>query len=105
MEAMDGNEALRAIRQQRQAIDLVLLDVTVPGAPSREVLAEIRRVSPKTKVVVTSAYGQKMIDSTFPAMQLDFFLRKPYQLADLESLLRSLVAAATSDTEAISRAQ
>jgi two-component system, cell cycle sensor histidine kinase and response regulator CckA len=105
IEATDGNEALKAIRQQKQAIDLVLLDVTVPGAPSGEVLAEIRRISPKTKVVVTSAYGQKIIDATFPAMQLDFFLRKPYQLADLESLLRRLVSVQTRDSTAISRAQ
>jgi nitrogen-specific signal transduction histidine kinase/CheY-like chemotaxis protein len=105
MEATDGNEALRAIREQKQAIDLVLLDVTVPGAPSGEVFAEIRRISPNTKVVVTSAYGQKMIDATFPAMQLDFFLRKPYQLADLESLLRSLVSAETREAQAISGAQ
>jgi len=105
IEAMDGNQALRAIRQQKQAIDLVLLDVTVPGAPSGEVLAEIRRISPKTKVVVTSAYGQKIVDATFPAMQLDFFLRKPYQLADLESLLRRLVSTNTSDGKAVSKAQ
>ena len=97
VEAADGTEALRVVREQKQAIDLVLLDVTVPGAPSGEVFAEIRRISPKTKVVVTSAYGQKMIDAAFPTRQLDSFLRKPYQLADLESLLRSLVSAETID--------
>ena len=69
LEAADGTEALRVVRERKEAIDLVLLDVTIPGAPSREVLAEIRRVAPKAKVIVTSAYGQSMVDATFPGME------------------------------------
>jgi hypothetical protein len=56
---------------------VVLLDVTIPGASSREVLAEVRRALPRVKVVVTSAYGQNTVDATFPGMEIDFFLVSP----------------------------
>jgi DNA-binding response OmpR family regulator len=91
LEAADGTEAITVIRDRKDALDVVLLDVTIPGAPSREVLAEIRRVAPKVKVIVTSAYGQSTVDATFPGMETNFFLRKPYQLTDLVGAVRSLL--------------
>jgi CheY-like chemotaxis protein len=88
VEAADGTAAITAIREHKDTICVVLLDITLPGIPSREVLAEIRRVRPKTKVIVTSAYGADRVEQSFPGMEIDFFVRKPYQFADLISQVR-----------------
>ena len=90
LEAPDGNAAIDLIRQHKNAIALLLLDITLPGAPSREVYAEARRARPDMKVVVTSAYGQSAVDASFPGLEVDAFVRKPYQLANLVQLIRNL---------------
>ena len=92
IEAEDGTAALARLREPGDHIGLVLLDITLPGAPSREVFAEARRRRPDMKVVLTSAYGQKTVDESFPGMEIDAFIRKPYQLAELISLIRKLAS-------------
>lgn len=49
-EAADGLSAIAAVKRHKP--DLLLLDVSMPHAGGVEVLLEVRRWSPKTKVVV-----------------------------------------------------
>ncbi|HKE24496.1 MAG TPA: PAS domain S-box protein [Bryobacteraceae bacterium] len=93
LEAPDGNTAISLIRQHKSAIALLLLDITLPGAPSREVYAEARRARPDMKIVITSAYGQSAVDASFPGQAVDAFLRKPYQLGNLIEVVRDLTCA------------
>ena len=55
IEAADGSAALDVIRADRH-IDVLLLDISLPGASSREVFEEASRLGPDMKVIVTSAY-------------------------------------------------
>ena len=73
-------------------IDLILLDLTIPGASSREVVAEAARVRPDIRVILTSAYSQEMTKSTVSAPQVHSFIRKPFQLVDLVKTLQNALA-------------
>jgi PAS domain S-box-containing protein len=86
LEAEDGTTAIAAIRGDR-AIDVLLLDVTIPGAPSREVLAEAKRLRPAMRVIVASAYGKEFAAASLQA-EVEGFIRKPYSLRDLVGLVR-----------------
>jgi two-component system, cell cycle sensor histidine kinase and response regulator CckA len=90
MEAANGTAALSLLREHNDTIAVVLLDITLPGAPSHEVLAEARRLRPDIKVIVTSAYGPQKVDECFPGMEIDAFIRKPYLMTDLVTLVRRL---------------
>ena len=92
IQAGDGTQAIDRIREHGQQIGLVLLDITLPGASSRDVLTAARERRPDMKIILTSAYGQKTVDETFHDMGVDAFIRKPYQLADLVTLVRKLVS-------------
>jgi PAS domain S-box-containing protein len=87
VEAEDGTEALASIREHKGDIALVLLDVTLPGAPSHEIWTEARRAREDVKTIVISAYGQDTVDAAFPGMRIDAFLRKPYSFMELLSLM------------------
>jgi len=52
--------AIDLLREHSGKIHLVLLDLTIPGASSQEVLAEAARVRPDLKVIVTSAYSEEV---------------------------------------------
>lgn len=56
-EAVDSREAVRWLTEK--AWDLVLLDINLPGRDGLEVLAEVRRRSPKTPVLVLTAYPEE----------------------------------------------
>jgi DNA-binding response OmpR family regulator len=54
-EAEDGDQALEALR--REPADLVVLDMLMPTKDGIEVLIEIRKAWPKTRVLTISAGG------------------------------------------------
>ena len=90
-EVADGSSAIDLLRANGGNIDLILLDMTIPGAPSSEVVAEAAKVRPDIKVVLTSAYNQEMIATSMTAPQIHSFIRKPFQFEDLlKTLLNSL---------------
>ena len=89
LEAADGTSAIDLLRANGARIDVVLLDMTIPGASSREVVAEAANVRPNIKVILTSAYSQEMIEGSMRAPQIRSFIRKPFQLGELLKMLRS----------------
>jgi PAS domain S-box-containing protein len=93
IEAGDGRAAIDLIRNRDRAIDVILLDMTIPGASSQEVFAEAQRVRPEAKVIVTTAYGREAAGASLEDPQVKGFIRKPYQFADLVQVLKSALAA------------
>jgi CheY-like chemotaxis protein len=87
IQARDGSAAIDLVRSHKVDIDGILLDVTLPGASSRAVFEEARRLRPKVKPIVTSAYNEKMAMTSIEAPQGGRFIRKPYQIDDLVRLL------------------
>jgi PAS domain S-box-containing protein len=87
MEASDGSTARDLIRAHKDDLDAVLLDVTLPGTSSWEVLQEARSVRPDLKVVVTSAYSKETVDASFSGLRVHHFIRKPFHLDDMARLL------------------
>src|SRR6185369_5682999 len=59
IEADNGNGAVDLFQANAEAIDIVVLDMTLPGMHGREVLEELRRIQPEVKVITTSAYSQQ----------------------------------------------
>jgi PAS domain S-box-containing protein len=91
IEARDGSGALDVIRGQHDPIHVLLLDITLPGAPSREVLKEARRVRPGMRVIATSAYAA---DVTAQSLQgaTERFIRKPYKISDLVDSIQDVLS-------------
>jgi len=89
----NGEDAMKRIRQR--PVDLVLLDLRMPGVTGLDVLRSIREISPRVKVVLMTGYGT--IDSAVEAVKLGAadYLTKPFDLPRL----RQLLSAAREETE------
>jgi len=87
IEAIDGIAAVELFRANEPNIGLVLLDVTLPRMSGPEVFAELRRIRPNIKVIITTAYSQETTLPTVGGQQSWAFIRKPYQLHDLWNLI------------------
>ncbi len=81
--ATTGEEALELI--EREEIDLVLLDLMLPGMSGREVLREIRTRDPEQTVVVITAFSS--IESAIGAMRDGAFHYIPKPFKNEEVLL------------------
>jgi PAS domain S-box-containing protein len=88
-EAEDGSEAIELLRATGVEIDVLLLDVTIPGRPSHDVLAEAVLARPDVKVILTSAYSEEMVRETLNGSQFHGFVRKPFQLATVVLAVRN----------------
>lgn len=88
-EAADGSSAIDLLRTDGGKIDVVLLDMTIPGASSHDVIAEAVRVKPDIRVILTSAYSQEMVAGPMSVPQIRSFIRKPFQFVDLLNALRT----------------
>ncbi len=86
-EAGDGSDAIELMRTHKDDLRAVLLDVTLPGISSRDVLAEARRLRPDLKVVVTSAYSKEGVEASFAGLRFQEFIRKPFFLSEMVRLL------------------
>ena len=91
IEARDGGEALQIHEKADTPLDLVILDVKMPGLSGWEVLAALKSRAPALPVILTSGYTRE--DSTPPAnpARPDAYLPKPYDLAELTGEVRRLL--------------
>jgi PAS domain S-box-containing protein len=87
IQAADGSAAIDLIRRQKERIDVILLDMTIPGASSREVLLEAVKVWPDVRIIVTSAHSRETVTRSLDAPQIRGFVRKPFLIGDLVQLL------------------
>jgi CheY-like chemotaxis protein len=84
MEASDGEEAVRVFEGNLDAIDLVFLDMTMPGLSGLEALEQMRDVRPKIKALVASGYP--------PEIMTAHFLAKPYSPLELVRRIQEVLS-------------
>jgi PAS domain S-box-containing protein len=88
-EAADGSSAIDLLRAEGEKIDVMLLDMTTPGASSQEVVAQAANARPNIRVILTSAYGEETVADAIGAPQISHFIRKPFPIRELLKTIRS----------------
>ena len=85
---VSGEDAMKQMRQR--PVDLVLLDLRMPGITGIDVLRAIRDISPRVKVVLMTGYAT--IDTAVEAVKLGAidYLTKPFDLPRLRQLLATV---------------
>ena len=90
LEARDGTQAIRLISDHQGEIAVMLLDISLPGASSRDVFLKAQDLRPKMEIIVTSAHPRRAAESHLEGLQFTHFLRKPYSISHLAGLISSL---------------
>jgi DNA-binding NtrC family response regulator len=83
--ASNGQEALRLI--QDKDIDVVTLDLNMPGLSGIDVLKEIRKLKPTTEVIVITGYGTLTNAQEAIRFGAGDFISKPFNVADVISIV------------------
>jgi DNA-binding NtrC family response regulator len=92
VEAGDGQSALRAVEDAQRPIDVVLLDFRLPDSNDLGLLARLRVLLPKGRIIMMTAFGtQEMAQAARDLGAFDV-LSKPFEIADLQSLVHAATA-------------
>ncbi|MFP4213662.1 MAG: PAS domain S-box protein [Desulfohalobiaceae bacterium] len=90
--APDGETALEIYQSSNPNIDLVVLDLSMPGMGGRRCLQEILELDPGARVLLSSGYapGEDKGLQEYQERAVDF-LGKPFQLSQLAAKIRQLL--------------
>ena len=90
--ARSGEEALKAYRESKEGIDLVILDMIMPGMSGAETYTELKKMNRHTKVILSSGYS--MNDQALSVMEqgCDGFIQKPFNVPDLSRKIREVLS-------------
>ena len=87
--ARNGREAIE--RLEEGAVDLVLLDLTMPEMTGSEAYRVIRDRWPDTPVIFCSGYSPERISALVRAESDTAFIAKPFRIAEISSAIEQLV--------------
>jgi CheY-like chemotaxis protein len=88
--ADSGRRGVELLKSQPDAIDLVVLDLTMPEQSGEHTLEELRVVRGNVPVVITSGFQAEDASSLLQRPNVVGFLDKPHTMTGLEMLLASV---------------
>jgi CheY-like chemotaxis protein len=86
--AEDGEQALEIYQQERERIDLVILDLTMPKLSGWDTVRRLRELDPDVAVLFASGYSAEHMTESEREGVLGF-INKPYRPQELVSTVRA----------------
>jgi putative two-component system response regulator len=83
--ASDGQEALKCIHKEK--VDLVTLDLKMPGISGIDVLREIKKLHKDIEVIIITGYGTLTNAQEAIRFGAGDFISKPFNVADIIAII------------------
>ena len=90
LQASSGAEAVRKVKKH-EVIDIVLMDIRMPGMDGFEALKHIRKLNPDIDVAAVTAYGGASDREACLTAGFTDFIAKPFNNKELLSMLRRVI--------------
>jgi two-component system cell cycle sensor histidine kinase/response regulator CckA len=89
--ATDGEGALELYRKEQKRIDLVILDLVIPGMSGKKCYEEILKINPQAKILIVSGYsingpGQEAMEAGAKG-----FVGKPFDVSHMLTTVRHIL--------------
>ena len=98
VEAGDGASAIRAL-DEGELFDAVVLDYRLPDSNDLGLLATIRRRSPRTAVIMMTAFGTPEVTSGAIKLGAYRVVPKPFEMHDMAALVLQATATESRNRE------
>jgi CheY-like chemotaxis protein len=87
--ANDGREAVDLFKN-RNDINLVILDLTMPHMDGEQCFRELRQLNPEIKVIMSSGFSEHEVTQKIAGKGLAGFIQKPYKMSVLKNALKGI---------------
>lgn len=84
LEAYDGDQGLKLIKEYQSDYDVVILDLIMPKKDGLDVLLEMKKLNINKKVIVVTSYNSDEMIRKVSELNISYFMLKPFELVDLE---------------------
>jgi PAS domain S-box-containing protein len=91
LEAKSGQEAIDVYKQNQEQIDLVILDMIMPGMGGGEAFDKMKEINPKVNVLLFSGYSIEGRAQDIMDRGCKGFIQKPFSLEDLSQKIREIL--------------
>jgi PAS domain S-box-containing protein len=86
--APDGEMALKVYQEEKARIQLVILDLVMPGMGGRKCAEELLRVNPEVKIIIASGYPVDSLTGETSPLKISSFIHKPYTMRQMLKAIR-----------------
>ena len=101
LEANDGVEGLKLITEKEQDYDVILLDLIMPKKDGIEVLETLKEKAMNKKIIVLTSYNAQDMIRRVSELGVNYFILKPFELADLEKRILECMGQNIYDNKSI----
>ncbi len=91
MIARSGREAIGIYRENKDSIDLVIMDMIMPQMSGGEAFDILKSINPDIKVILSSGYSLKGQATKIMERGCQAFLQKPFSIKDLSKKVRMVL--------------
>ena len=89
--AGSGKDAVEIYKENKDNINIVILDMIMPDISGRETYERIKEINPKVKVILSSGYSVNGEASKILDRGCDGFLQKPFNLKQLNQSIKEVL--------------
>jgi two-component system, cell cycle sensor histidine kinase and response regulator CckA len=91
MSAPDGESALQIYHEFKDRIDLVVLDLIMPGIGGMTCLQKLLEINPEAKVIMASGYSVGGQTEKSKERGAKAFMQKPYDVQEMAKVVREVI--------------
>lgn len=89
--AQSGDEALQIYQAEKEAVDLIILDMIMPNMGGGEVFNRLKEIDPNVVVLLSSGYSLDMQASEILERGCKGFIQKPFDIQVLSERIRIIL--------------
>ena len=89
--AGSGEKALEVFRKNQSKIDLVILDMVMPGMDGLETFEHLNQMDPQIKVILSSGYSIEDISEEIIENGRTELIQKPFSLKQINQIIREML--------------
>jgi len=91
LEASGGQRAVNLYEDKKNTIDLVILDLIMPGMSGKEVYERLKNINPNVKVLLSSGYSIEGQATEIINCGCDGFIQKPFSMNEMSGKLSEIL--------------
>ena len=89
--AKSGHEAIEIFKTKNGKVDLVILDMIMPGMNGMETFDILKSIKPNIKVILSSGYSAEAHSAKIMEQGCSGFIQKPYGLTELSRKVKEVM--------------
>ncbi len=91
LEAKGGREAIQIYQENKDNIDMIILDMIMPDMGGSEVYDKIKAIDPEVKVLLSSGYSVEGQATEILKRGCNSFIQKPFNIKSLSGKIREVL--------------